>query len=231
MKKLLALLLALMLTMTCFAGCSSKDGEISDDTSDSVSDSVSDTELGDVVIDGPAAGVDDGANGGSNFVSDVVISESDPDAQTNDVATADIAAAIKELMGENYLPSEALDNEYLENTYGVKAEWIDNYYAEIPMISFHIDTLIAIKAAEGQADNVETALNDYLAYTIENSRQYPVNIPKINASRVYRLGDYVFYIMLGSAPDEYMDDENASYNYCVQSNQNVVDKINELLVK
>lgn len=223
-----------MLTMTSFAGCSAKDGEISDDTSDLVSESVSDTEsdvLGDVVIDGPAAGFEDGANDGSSFVSDVIISESDPDAQTNDVATADIAAAIKELMGENYLPSEALDNEYLENTYGVKAEWIDNYYAEIPMISFHIDTLIAIKAAEDQADNVETALNDYLAYTIENSRQYPVNIPKINASRVYRLGDYVFYIMLGSAPDEYMDDENASYNYCVQSNQNVVDKINELLIK
>lgn len=234
MKKILALLLAFMIVMTSFAGCSGNVDDTSANDSESVSDALDSSDAVSDDTDSDPGDIDIGFgsdNDGYDFSTDIEISENDPDAETNDVSASDIADAVKELMGDDYLPSESLDNEYLEMTYGVKPEWIDNYYAEIPMISFHIDTFIAVKAVAGEADNVQNALEDYLAYTIENSHQYPVNIPKLNASRVYRLGDYVFYIMLGSAPDEYMDDEAASYDYCVQSNQNIVEKINELLLK
>ncbi len=220
MKKLLALLLALLMVAACFTGCGEKDENTTED-SQSVSDTVVEDE-----------NTDDSANeDGAEYSVDIELSESNPEAETNDISTADIAAAIKEMLGEQYRPSMPLDNEFLEMTYGVKPEWIDNFFAEIPMISFHIDTFIAIKAAEGQADNVETALNDYLKYTLENSLQYPSNVPKLNASRVYRLGDYVFYILLGAVPDEFMDNEEGAFDFCVETNQNVVNKINELLVK
>ena len=165
MKKLLALVLALIIVTASFTGCfGAKDDQTSDDT---VLDTAVESESAD----------DSAQNDGAGFTTDIELIESKPTAETNDVAIEDIHTAIKELFGENYLPSMPLDTEYLEMTYGVKPEWIESYVAEIPMISFHVDTLIAIKAADGQADNVESALNDYRTYVVENSLQYPANVP------------------------------------------------------
>ena len=222
MKKLLALLLALLLVATTFVGC----GKNNDDTTLD-----SETESDNVIIDDSNEEDNSTSFPKPEFTTDIVLTESNPDAETNDVAIADIHTAVKELLGENYIPSMPLDNEFLKETYGVQPEWIESFVAEIPMISFHVDTFIAIKAAEGQADNVEKALNDYDAYVKENSLQYPANVPKINAARVYRQGNYVFYILLAAVPDEFMDDENGAYNFAVQSNENVIAKINELLIK
>ena len=231
MKKLSALLLALLMVMTCFTGCFGKNNDAqTSDESQSVSDSV---DTSDEVTENNTDSVnDDFADDYSpEYTVDIELSESNPNAETNDVPTGDIADAVKELLGEGYLPSMALDNEALEMVYGIKSEWIDNYYAETPMISFHIDTFIAVKASDGHADDVEKALNDYQEYTLENSLQYPANVAKLNAARVYRLGDYVFYILLAAVPDEYMDDEEGRFDFCVANNQMVVDKINELLLK
>lgn len=214
MKKILALLLALIFVMASFVGCDK--GPADEQTSD---DTVLDTT------------VEDEQNNEEGPATEIKPIESKPDAQTNDVALEDIHTAIKDLFGENYLPSMPLDTEYLELTYGVSPEWIESYIAEIPMISFHVDTLIAIKAVDGQADNVQAALDDYRAYIVENSLQYPANVPKVKASRVYRAGDYVFFIMLGVIPDEYMDDEEGAYNVAVENNEKVVSKIEELLIK
>jgi hypothetical protein len=78
---------------------------------------------------------------------------------------------------------------------------------------------------------VEAALNDFLAYNKEGALQYPANLPKVNAARVYRLGDYVFYILLAAVPDEYMDNEEGAFDFAVESNESVVKKINEILAK
>ena len=200
MKKLFALLLALLMVATCFTGCFGSKNDVTDD-----SQSVEDTsgEMGDVIVEDTEEIADEG---GAKYTVDITLTESNPDAETNDVSTADIAAGVKELLGESYLPSMPIDNEYLAEIYGVKAEWIDNFHAEMPMIGFHPDAFIAIKAAEGQADNV-------------------------NAARVYRLGDYVFYILLAAVPDEYMDNEEGAFDFAVESNESVVKKINEILAK
>jgi hypothetical protein len=225
MKKLFALLLALLMVATCFTGCFGSKNDVTDD-----SQSVEDTsgEMGDVIVEDTEEVADEG---GAKYTVDITLTESNPDAETNDVSTADIAAGVKELLGESYLPSMPIDNEYLAEIYGVKAEWIDNFHAEMPMIGFHPDAFIAIKAAEGQADNVEAALNDFLAYNKEGALQYPANLPKVNAARVYRLGDYVFYILLAAVPDEYMDNEEGAFDFAVESNESVVKKINEILAK
>ncbi len=217
MKKIIALLLVLALACACFAACSAEDGKITDEAEN--------TTVNDVVEEGTT---DD--NTADNGTDEVIITESQPDAVTADIPTATVLEEIKNALGEYYGADADIPAEILADTYGIKAEWVKEYSAQMPMISFRIDTYMVVKANEGFAGDVEKALNDYQTYMVENSMQYPVNVPKLKAARVYRLGDYVFYILTGYVPDEYMDDEEGAYNYAAKNNQMVIDKLNELLL-
>lgn len=161
----------------------------------------------------------------------------DGKVELNDVPVADIEAAIAELYGEEYVCNMDIPAEFLEENYGVKAEWVSEFVAKMPMISFHVDTFIAVKAAEGQADNVEKALTDYRDYVVENSINYPSNVPKVKATQVYRLGDYVFYLCLGQIDmmafdEEYGAEAEAKAEEAAKANnQKAIDKIDELLKK
>ncbi len=215
MKRFLTLVLALLMIVS-LAACSAENGKITDASEDTSAESTVDTTEDTTASEGKP---------------EVETTESKPDAETNDVAISAVVDGIKNAMGENYLPNMDIDAEILAATYGVNAEWVEEFVAQVPMISFNIDTLIAVKAKDGNAADVEKALNDYLTYQIENSMQYPVNVPKLEASRVYRVGNYVFYICLGIIPEELIDDEAGAYKTAVENNEAVISKIDELLVK
>lgn len=209
MKKLTALALALIMAVTCFVGCGKTNNN---------------ENTGNEVVE-------------SNDVSGTESTENDK-PQLKDVPVADIEAAIAELYGEEYTCNSEIPVEYLEETYGVKADWVAEYIGKMPMISFHIDTFIAIKASDGNADNVEAALSEYRDYYIENALQYPANEAKAKAIRVYRTGDYVFYICLGQLDlyeinEQYGPDEAdaKALELAAANNQKAVDKIDELLTK
>lgn len=114
--------------------------------------------------------------------------------------------AVAEAYGENYLPEMELDAETLEMLYGVTPEMYDEAFGEIPMISAQVDTLILVKAKEGRAADVQAALENYRTYQLEEGMNYPMNVPKIEASEVLVYGDYVCYIMLGMI-DNSIEDE------------------------
>ena len=100
------------------------------------------------------------------------------------------------------------------------------------MMSVHVDTFIAVHANEGQADTVEEALNSYREYLVNDTMMYPMNIGKVAACRVYRNGDYVFFIMLGSIPLEVSDQgDEATKTYAEEQNEIAVKAIEELLNK
>lgn len=120
------------------------------------------------------------------------------EAAEGEISLQEIADAVKEVYGENYLPSMEMTKEDLVTQSGVKAEDIEDFIAEIPMISTHVDTFYAIKAVEGKGEDVEKALNEYRDTLIDNSMNYPMNIEKVNATQVVRHGDYVFLVMLGA---------------------------------
>lgn len=115
---------------------------------------------------------------------------------TNDVDLKAIHTAVKESLGEEYIPDRDLEKEELTNM-GLNTDDMEEYIAEAPMISMNIDNFIAIKAKEGKADEIEKTLKEWRDYLIENSMQYPMNIAKVNAANVSRHGDYVFFTMLG----------------------------------
>ena len=139
----------------------------------------------------------------------------------------EIHAAVQESLGEDYSPNMEISVEELETITGVKVSDMESYIAEALMISVNIDTFIAIKAKEGKAEPIEEGLEAYRKDLIENSLQYPMNIAKVNAAKVVRNGDYIFFLMLG----KYDDREDATEEERLEFAQDEVKKIEDIINK
>ena len=68
---------------------------------------------------------------------------------------SDIVQAVKDAYGENYLPSMEITEDMMSDIYGVNMDNVDEFIAEAPAISAHVDTFIAVKAKEGKGEEVE----------------------------------------------------------------------------
>ena len=66
-------------------------------------------------------------------------------------------------------------------------------------MSAHVDTLIIAKAKNKTAKTkIKKKLTSYRQALVKDTNQYPMNLMKIQASKVYVKDNYVFFIMLGS---------------------------------
>lgn len=134
--------------------------------------------------------------------------------QMQEPELSDIVQAVKDAYGENYLPSMEITEEMMSDIYGVNMDNVEEFVAEGPMVSAHVDTFIAVKAKEGKGADVEKDLQTYLDYVVENSMNYPMNVAKVQSAKVVRHGDYVFYVMLGGYNDANPDateEENVKF--------------------
>lgn len=127
-----------------------------------------------------------------------------------------VLEAVKTAYGENYIPSMALDETYLSEVVGIPAEDIKNFVAEGPMMSTHIDTFIGIEAEDGKAEEVEQAMQTYLDNQVQNALMYPMNVPKLKATQILRVDQYVFYVCLGAYDEEGLDETAAEQYYTEQ---------------
>lgn len=116
-----------------------------------------------------------------------------------------LVASVKEAYGDEYTPDMVYDEAALEEMFGLPKELYEQAIAEGPMISNSSDVFVAVKAAKEKAEQVEKALNDYRDYLVNESMQYPTNKVKVQASKVIRHGDYVFFVLLGGIPMETED--------------------------
>jgi len=138
--------------------------------------------------------------------------------------------AVVTTLGENYWPNMTISPEVLEGTYGVSADWYDDYMGESPMISANVDTLIIIQAKEDQVKVVEAALNAYRDAMISNTNQYPMNIGKIQASRIEVFGNYVCFVQLGADVPTLADGgQDAVIRYCQEQNELALEVIGRAL--
>lgn len=149
----------------------------------------------------------------------------EPTTTQKEVALSEVHEAVKAVYGENYIPNMPFDAQYLADVCGISEDMYEEAIAEGPMISVHVDTFMAFRAKEGQADAIEEKLTAYRDYLLNDTMQYPMNMPKIEASQVVREGDYVFFVMLGQAEDT-MAEEDARLKQFKESNQLAVDAIN-----
>lgn len=149
-----------------------------------------------------------------------------------DVPVSEIQTAVKEAYGDAYIPNMDYDAETLENVYGVKPDWYEEFVGQGPMMSAHVDSFVAIKAKEANVQDVVDALNSYRDYLVNESLQYPMNQIKVQASRVEQVGNYVFFILLGEIPSEVQEqDEDKILEAAKEQAQIAVDTINKVLTK
>lgn len=139
-----------------------------------------------------------------------------------------LRTAVTDVLGENYWPSMQVMPDMLETMLGVTPDMYDDYFAEMPMISVNVDTLIVIKAKEGQEEAVEEALNAYRDMNVNDTMQYPMNVGKVQASRVERIGNYICFVQLGADTMTASESgDEAVIAHCQEANELVIEIIGQ----
>lgn len=140
-----------------------------------------------------------------------------------------VKIAIVEAVGvDNYFPDMTLDAEMLESITGITSDLYDEFIGEMPMISTNVDTLLIIKAKEGKVEAVQEALNAYREANVNSAMQYPMNVGKIQASRIETFGNYVCFVQLGGDTATALESgDEAVLEQCLQVNELVLEIIGQ----
>ena len=144
-------------------------------------------------------------------------------------STAEIVNAVKNAYGPDIPAIDALPEEMLGDWFGLADGTYTDVTAHVPMISTFVDTVAVVKAAPGKVGEVEAALKAYRDYLVNDSFQYPMNVAKVNASRVVVKGDYVMFIMLGAYDDRGDASDSERARFAEEQTQIGVDAFNALL--
>lgn len=108
-----------------------------------------------------------------------------------------IYQAVVETYGSAYLPDMQADSFFMQDTLKLDASWYDAAVVEIPMMSNNADMFAIVHATEGNLENVKKAFDDYKYYLVNESFQYPMNMPKVQSAVVEVLNDeYVIFSIL-----------------------------------
>lgn len=159
-------------------------------------------------------------------------SEKEEAGYKNDVSTDSLKDAVAEALGENYWPNMSIEADMLEGMMELNSDSYDEFTAEMPMISTNVDTLIIVKAKDGAGETVKEALSKYQENLKNDTLQYPMNLPKIQASKIETYGNYVCYVQLGADTQTAADEsEEAAIKYCEGENQKALDAIEKALKK
>jgi len=143
----------------------------------------------------------------------------------DDVSAKVLVEAVASELGDEYWADMELTPEYLEDWYGVSSDLYEEFYGQTPMISANVDALIVVKAKEEHLEDVQNALDTYRESMIQDTLQYPMNIPKIQASQINTFGNYVCFVQLGGSMEGIMDDDEAAIEACRKMNERALSVI------
>lgn len=134
-------------------------------------------------------------------------------------SASSLASAVKKAYGENYWPNYKLDQSEIKDKYGVSSSLYSSAYAEVPMISAHVDELVIFKAKNSSSKKkILSAVKKYQKHLKADTMQYPMNQLKIQASKVYANGNYVCFFMLGGSLDRSVE-ENGTEEEIIKAYQ------------
>ena len=136
------------------------------------------------------------------------------------------AAAVEAAEEGGYWPDMALEPDMLEMSFGISADMYEDYMAEMPMMSAHVDTLVIIRAKDDKVEAVREALEAYREAKVNDTMQYPMNLGKIQASRVETIGSYVMFVQLGGDTTQAEEEgEEAVVALCQERNDKVIEAV------
>ncbi len=140
-----------------------------------------------------------------------------------------IKAAVVAAVGvDNYYPNMPVDPASLEMLYGLTSDMYDDYLAEMPMISTNVDTLLIVKAKDDKVEAVQEVLNAYRETVVNDTFQYPMNVGKIQASRIETFGNYVCFVQLGGDVMTAAESgDEAVIEQCQQANELALEVISQ----
>lgn len=139
-------------------------------------------------------------------------------------SASSLAGAVKKAYGDNYWPDYKLDKNEIKDKYGVASSLYSSAYAEVPMISAHVDQLVIFKAKNASSKKkILSAVKKYQKKLKEDTMQYPMNLLKIQGSKVYSNGNYVCFFMLGGSIDKSVE-ENGSEEEIIKAYQKLNQK-------
>lgn len=144
---------------------------------------------------------------------------------SKEVELATVVDAVKKAYGDDYLPDTEVDKDMLAERYGVTEDMYEEAYAQIPMISVNIDTLIAVKCKDGKQQDVVDALKKYQENLKNDSLQYPTNAVKTQASRIIEKDGYVFFVMLGVIPMDVEEQGDEAILKKSEENNDIAQKV------
>lgn len=224
MKKLLVLLCTGMLAFS-LAACGGKDDAGKESTQETAAESTA-QESSQAGEQTQPEGTAEGTQGAVQ----------EPSGQGEGTSWSEEMAAIKQAIvdeiGENYWPTMALTPEMLEGSFGLTSDMYEDYLGEMPMISTNVDTLLIIKAKSDKVSEVEEALNAYREALVNDTMQYPMNLGKIQASKVETIGNYVCFVQLGADTLEAMESgDEAVIAHCQEQNNLVIEVIRQNVEK
>lgn len=118
----------------------------------------------------------------------------------------------------------------MQDLYGLKPDMYEDIFVETPMIGTNVDTLIIVQAKKDRVEDVEKALNTYREGEINNTMQYPMNIGKVQASRIETIDNYVLFIQLGgSSVDAEEEGEEKVMELSREQNEKALEAIRQAL--
>lgn len=142
---------------------------------------------------------------------------------------ADILGQVKEAYGESYMPQMAYDEYMYGEVMGIDASLYDAVIGEGPMMSAHVEAIIGFHATEGNTEALKTAVTAYQDTLKNDTLQYPMNVPVIQASVVETAGDYVFFYMLGGVDTAEFDSDEDAIQACTEANKIASDIIHNVI--
>ena len=121
-----------------------------------------------------------------------------------------VYTAVKNAYGSDYRPTVRLKKDEIKTRFGISSSWYTSAIAEVPMISAHVDTLVIVRAKNADSKKkIKAALTKYRKSQIEDTHQYPMNLLKLQGSKVYVKGDYVCFFMLGTLDSKQENQEES----------------------
>lgn len=148
-----------------------------------------------------------------------------------DVSAKALVEAVAEELGENYWPDTELAPEYLDEWYGISSDMYEDAYGQTPMISANVDSLIIVRAHDDRIDDVQNAFDTYREAMVQDTMQYPTNIPKIQAAQIETFGNWVCYVQLGGPTEDVEDDDAKAIEACQRVNKQAIEVIEKRLTE